>query len=279
MLAPLLLSADQAASAEQSITSDTSADRDCAVLQDGSAVLAARTVEPDVGAILVAAGPPPAHKQVSASQVANAERSMAFDTNAQPDCAAAHHGPTTTGYPTYQTSFPNVPYTSGGVTTKPQTDSERNECLEVHNAARRNVDSYTKPASLTYDTKLEAAACAWARYLANSNKLIHSGGKVGSGQGENLYRVSSSSARHGVGADIGSCKAAAQSWAYEAKYYYSGLKIGQYPGTEAYGHYTQMVWPSTKRVGCCGWQSPDRTAETWVCEYSPAGNYVGQAAF
>ncbi|KAJ3056751.1 hypothetical protein HK097_004612 [Rhizophlyctis rosea] len=187
---------------------------------------------------------------------------------------------TTTKAPTYTTapqSFPNVPYTYG-ITTKRQSSSERAECLEVHNAARRNVNAYTKPKALTYSTSLENAACAWAQYLANTNQLAHSGGKVG-GYGENLYRVSSSSPRHGAGASIGSCKTAASSWAAEDKYYWSGLKIGEGSGTSKYGHYTQMVWPSTTQVGCCGWQSADRKAETWVCEYSPQGNYRGQAAF
>lgn len=43
------------------------------------------------------------------------------------------------------------------------------------------------------------------------------------------------------------------------------------------GHYTQLVWRETRELGCgmaaCG------STQVWVCNYSPAGNYTGQAPF
>lgn len=43
------------------------------------------------------------------------------------------------------------------------------------------------------------------------------------------------------------------------------------------GHYTQMVWRETKELGCgvaaCGNQ------QIWVCNYAPAGNYIGQSPY
>jgi len=43
------------------------------------------------------------------------------------------------------------------------------------------------------------------------------------------------------------------------------------------GHYTQMVWRETKELGCgvaaCGNQ------QVWVCNYAPAGNYIGQSPY
>ncbi|MEN9848646.1 MAG: hypothetical protein RL368_1386 [Pseudomonadota bacterium] len=43
------------------------------------------------------------------------------------------------------------------------------------------------------------------------------------------------------------------------------------------GHYTQMVWRETKELGCgvasCG------NEQIWVCNYAPAGNYVGQSPY
>ncbi len=45
------------------------------------------------------------------------------------------------------------------------------------------------------------------------------------------------------------------------------------------GHFTQIVWKETTEIGCaratgCG---PDNSlrANTWICQYSPPGNYRG----
>jgi uncharacterized protein YkwD len=44
------------------------------------------------------------------------------------------------------------------------------------------------------------------------------------------------------------------------------------------GHYTQLVWGDTRSVGCGMASCPDGT-EIWVCNYDPAGNYVGTAPY
>lgn len=48
------------------------------------------------------------------------------------------------------------------------------------------------------------------------------------------------------------------------------------------GHFTQVVWSGSKTVGC-GYQITQYVDGTWkctkadsVCDYYPAGNYVGQ---
>jgi len=47
------------------------------------------------------------------------------------------------------------------------------------------------------------------------------------------------------------------------------------------GHYTQVVWSDTRRVGCgystC--QSGNFNFEIWVCNYDPPGNYIGEAPY
>ncbi len=43
------------------------------------------------------------------------------------------------------------------------------------------------------------------------------------------------------------------------------------------GHYTQIVWRGTTTLGCAVARSSFR--EVWVCEYSPAGNIVGQRPY
>jgi hypothetical protein len=56
---------------------------------------------------------------------------------------------------------------------------------------------------------------------------------------------------------------------------------------EQCGHYTQVVWRTTTRVGCAtkvctknspfGAQAP--TWQYWVCNYDPPGNYQGQRPY
>jgi uncharacterized protein YkwD len=47
------------------------------------------------------------------------------------------------------------------------------------------------------------------------------------------------------------------------------------------GHYTQVIWRDTKRVGCgystC--QNGNFNMEIWVCNYDPPGNYIGEAPY
>ncbi|KAJ3277536.1 hypothetical protein HK104_003218, partial [Borealophlyctis nickersoniae] len=100
--------------------------------------------------------------------------------------------------------------------------ADRADCLKAHNDARQSVPSYNKPAPLTYSTSLEASACAWSRYLANTGQFSHSGGKVG-GYGENLWKSWGSYAQ---AVEQGSCREAVNSWAAEQKYYSAGQSIG-----------------------------------------------------
>jgi hypothetical protein len=44
------------------------------------------------------------------------------------------------------------------------------------------------------------------------------------------------------------------------------------------GHYTQIVWSETRRVGC-GKATCADGLEVWVCNYDPAGNYVGSQPY
>ena len=43
------------------------------------------------------------------------------------------------------------------------------------------------------------------------------------------------------------------------------------------GHYTQIVWRKSQRLGC-GMASCGDT-EVWVCNYDPPGNFLGQRPY
>ncbi|KAJ3050565.1 hypothetical protein HK097_008433 [Rhizophlyctis rosea] len=185
---------------------------------------------------------------------------------------AASAAPTSYGS---TSSFPKVPTTSG-INSPPPTAAERSDCLAAHNAVRKGIPSSTKPVALTYDTNLEKAACAWSKYLANTGKFEHSQGKVGN-SGENLY-MTYSYTPGSPNTSLGSCRPAVEAWASEKSLYAAGTTISN-TNYHGFGHYTQIVWPDTTRVGCCGWWSKDGRQQVWTCEYDPAGNWLGRKAY
>lgn len=137
--------------------------------------------------------------------------------------------------------------------------------LNPHNAARASVNPAASPPlqPLVWDTGLAATAQAYA----DSCPTGHSG----NGYGENLYWSYPS----------GNAAAAIGSWvAEEANYNYNGNSC-----SGVCGHYTQVVWANTQRVGCgvaVGCQSAifgglPHTAI--VCNYDPPGNYIGQLPY
>jgi pathogenesis-related protein 1 len=45
------------------------------------------------------------------------------------------------------------------------------------------------------------------------------------------------------------------------------------------GHYTQIVWRNTTKVGCGVAVCEDTKEQVWVCQYQPAGNWVGKRPY
>ncbi|PIL30254.1 transporter [Ganoderma sinense ZZ0214-1] len=129
--------------------------------------------------------------------------------------------------------------------------------LNAHNSVR----AQHRAAPLTWNETLASAAQSWV------NKCVfkHSGGSLGP-YGENL------AAGTGSGYDIA---AAVKSWTDE---------VSQYnPNNPQPSHFTQVVWKATKQVGCAvkdgcsGIFDPKfGAAKFYACEYSPAGNVLGQ---
>ncbi|XP_063682831.1 uncharacterized protein LOC134817568 [Bolinopsis microptera] len=115
---------------------------------------------------------------------------------------------------------------------------------------------------LGWDADIATVAQKWCDYLRDNNLLEHS---QGSGYGENLYKS------WGTSSD-GAATRAVDSW-YNEISDYDYAKPGFSMTT---GHFTQVVWESSKKVGC-GISTKD--SETWVCcNYEPPGNYGGQYA-
>lgn len=147
--------------------------------------------------------------------------------------------------------------------------------LTRHNCARRSVSPVATPRLnlLTWDVTIAASAQAYA----NGCNYAHNGATP---YGENLYAGALSS---GFPTDVEA--AAATDWANEyVNYNYAANTC---PGPGPCGHYTQMVWRTTQRVGCgirqCTTNSPFQPPFTnWtlvVCNYDPPGNITGQRPY
>ncbi len=135
--------------------------------------------------------------------------------------------------------------------------------LAVHNAERRAVGT---PA-LVWDAGLAAAAAAYGPELARRGRLVHSPDAERPGQGENLWMGTRGGYR---------VEEMAGSWAAEKRLF----RPGAFPNVSSsghwsdVGHYTQMIWRSTSRLGCAVHRS-----ERWdflICRYVAPGNVVGQ---
>lgn len=156
-------------------------------------------------------------------------------------------------------------------------DNLRDRFLASHNKIRQ---IYKLP-DLTWDKKIADYAQTWANYLRDNNKckMIHrskAGRRDGEQYGENL-------AWNWISLDVAkgrfnkSPEFAVLGWSQEcADYNYDDQSCT--PG-EKCGHFTQMVWRDSKKVGCgvaiCDGVTNSEgqgRAEIWVCNYDPPGN-------
>jgi len=166
--------------------------------------------------------------------------------------------PPTTYTPVLSTKTEPPPATTSGSDdgggSTPSSDIQA--YLDGHNGVRAKHGA----AALTWSDKLAAAAQKWAEHCV----FEHSGGSLGP-YGENL---AAGSGDYSIASGI-------KSWADEEPQYH--------PSNPEASHYTQMVWKSTKQVGCAV-ASCDLSvftpnfwpAKFYVCEYYPAGNVIGE---
>lgn len=134
--------------------------------------------------------------------------------------------------------------------------------LAVHNRYRAEVGV---PA-LTWDSRLAASAQRWANYLARTGKFKHS-----PRGGENLAKGT---------AGYYSTVELLNMWGDEKKYFIAGRAIPKVSKTgkfEDVGHYTQMTWSTTTKVG--GAIARGRGYDVLVCHYNPSGNVIGRKPF
>ena len=143
------------------------------------------------------------------------------------------------------------------------SDDMIQEFLDAHNTYRSEVNSDP----LSWSEELAAYSKAWGEQLAKTGcELNH---RPGDGEwaqkyGENLYWSSGFAPTP---------KQAVDSWGSEKPQYDGGVMNDN---NFAAGHYTQMIWSKTSKVGCAIVQCSDG-AYIVVCNYDAAGNMFGES--
>ncbi|XP_032069584.1 cysteine-rich venom protein TEL1-like [Thamnophis elegans] len=163
-----------------------------------------------------------------------------------------------------QHSFGDVNFES----ESPRRKEKQDEIVNMHNSLRRSV-SPTASNMLRMEWYPEAASNAerWAYQCfydhSSENSRILDGIKCG----ENIFM--SSNAR--TWAEM------IQSWYDENKNFVYG--VGANPAGSVVGHYTQIVWYKSYRIGCAAAYCPSYPYNYfYVCQYCPAGNMEGLTA-
>ena len=135
--------------------------------------------------------------------------------------------------------------------------------LAAHNAARARAG--VQP--LAWDRSLGDAAANYAVYLAVTNSFQHADPANRSGAGENLWMGPRGAFSY---------EAMVEGWVSEQRDFMPGVfpAVSRSGGWQKVGHYTQMVWPTTTRVGCA--IASNAASDFLVCRYSPAGNVIGR---
>jgi hypothetical protein len=151
--------------------------------------------------------------------------------------------------------------------------AEAQAWLDAHNSIRRNVSP--QPTTPLSPLSWSAAAAAVAQAWADGCTYQHNAGR--GTRGENIA----------ANAPPGTWSPATvvNAWASEASDY--DYASNTCAAGKVCGHYTQLVWRDTVRVGCghriCSVNSPLGAQlpnwEFWVCDYEPPGNYVGQRPY
>jgi hypothetical protein len=139
----------------------------------------------------------------------------------------------------------------------------RSAMMAGHNDARRQYGV----GPLVWDEALAQDARAYAEILAARYRFEHDPQRGSNPkQGENLWMGTRTAYSYAemIGQLVG-----------ERRFYRPGRfpEVSTTGDWSMVGHYTQIIWPTSTRVGCG--TASNRTRDYLVCRYSPAGNVVG----
>ena len=135
--------------------------------------------------------------------------------------------------------------------------------VAAHNRERAAV----RALPLVWDATLAGGASAYAQRLAASAAFAHSDRRARPGIGENLWMGT----RGGF-----TLEQMVGNWSSEKRWFRPGIfpNVSTSGNWSQVGHYSQIVWPATTRVGCG--LARGRGRDVLVCRYAPAGNIDGR---
>ena len=167
-------------------------------------------------------------------------------------------------------SDPLAPLAPGTVTPiYPRLPEATGELAQRLLAAHNRERALVGHPPLAWDSNLAAAAASYGPTLASIRQLVHSPRATRPGQRENLAKAWRGTLTPEQLVDL---------WSREKNMLQPGLfpAVSNTGRWEDVAHYTQMVWPTTTRVGCAIF------AADWdylICRYSPPGNIDGKPVF
>jgi pathogenesis-related protein 1 len=154
------------------------------------------------------------------------------------------------------------PSTSAAQTGSAVTEKEADALIKEHNDGRDQVGVTQR---VTWSKYLAKYAQEWADRIAETGKLEH---RPKGKYGENL------AAGQGEGSSV---REAAATWLKEKEAYDAGQRE-----LEKVGHYTQMVWSRTTRIGAGKAVIKAGPMKGWtvvVCNDDPRGNVRGEKPY
>jgi pathogenesis-related protein 1 len=132
--------------------------------------------------------------------------------------------------------------------------------LDAHNAWRAKNNE----AVLTWDASLASLAQDWSNQMAQTGNFDH---RPNNNEGENIFTGSGQTYTP---------KDVTDAWGNEVANYHADTSTCD--ANAQCGHYTQIVWASTARVGCASATAADGSVY-WTCNYDPPGNVTGVSPF
>lgn len=145
---------------------------------------------------------------------------------------------------------------------------QRVDMLQTHNRWRAQVG--VPP--LVWSDALAQSSAQWAAQLGQGRQCQMEHSETPD-VGENLYWASPVRWNTGqTSAQNIDAALVVDVWGREVADFLPGSNTCR-PGTRC-RHYTQIVWRTTREVGCAVRVCSGKD-QVWVCQYRPAGNYIG----
>ncbi|XP_011658861.1 basic form of pathogenesis-related protein 1 [Cucumis sativus] len=131
--------------------------------------------------------------------------------------------------------------------------------LDAHNTAR--AQDGVEP--VQWDETVASFALQYANQRINDCSLVHSGGPYGENIAWGMPDLSGT--------------AAVEMWVNEKEFYDYGSNTCA--ASRVCGHYTQVVWRNSVRIGCAKVICTNNGGTFITCNYDPPGNFVGQRPY